>query len=51
MRESTFDRVVALSKEREVGGCGGIRAVGGELRQPEQVEVRFVADGNVAHLR
>ena len=41
----------SLGEQRDVGGRRGVGAVGGELRRPEEVGVRLVADRDGAHLR
>ena len=41
-------RVVGSDEQRVVGGRGRVSAVGVELRHPEPVEVRLVADDHVA---
>ena len=48
VRRDVLQRVVGLREQREVRGRRGVRAVGAELRQPEQVQVRLVADDHVA---
>ena len=45
-----FDRVVGGDQQREVGGRRRVAAVLVELRHPEAVEVRLVADDHVADL-
>ena len=45
---AAFTRVVGLREQRLVGGRGRVAAVVVELRQPEAVEVRLVADDHVA---
>ena len=50
-RRHRLQRVVGLGEQRQVGGRGRSGAVGGELRQPEAVQVRLVADDHVAEAR
>ena len=50
-RVDRLERVVGAREQRQVGGRGGVRAVGIELRQPEAVEVRLVADDHVVDRR
>ena len=51
VRIDALDRVVGLGQERQVGGRRRVGAVGPELRHPEEVEVRLVADDHVVHVR
>ena len=48
VRRDRLQRVVRLREQRHVRGRGRVAAVGVELRQPEAVEVRLVADDEVA---
>ena len=50
-RASRLERVVAAREQVGVRERGGVAAAGVELRQPEAVEVRLVADDHVAQLR
>ena len=50
-RVDRLERVVGLRQEREVGGRRGVRAVRRELRQPEAVQVRLVADDDLVEAR
>ena len=43
-----LQRVVGACEEAEVGGSGGVGAVGAELRKPEAVQVRLVAHDDLA---
>ena len=47
-RPDGLDRVVGLREQRQVGGRGHVLAGRAELRQPEAVQVRLVADDEVA---
>ncbi len=49
VRRHRLQRVVGLGEEREVRGRGDVLAVRPELREPEAVQVRLVADRVVAH--
>ena len=46
-RVNRFERVVRPGEEREVRGRSCVGSVGIELRQPEAVEVRLVADDHI----
>ena len=45
-----LQRVVGLGQQLLVGRRGGIASVRPELRQPEEVEVRLVADDHRSHV-
>ena len=51
LRIGPLERVVDLDQQREVRRRGNVAALGVELRHPEAVQVRLVADDHVADLR